>query len=262
MNKNKNSLLWEIKSEFAEPSYLFGTMHVQDEKAFRNIDLIEDCILKCTSFAAEYDLDSGNNFDFEAVSALPDGQKLSDFIKPLIYEKLNKIFKRETGLKLQYFEGKRPIIIMNMLSSAQFAKDKHVSLDEHLYDFAKGEHKEMLGIESFDAQLDILKNMPMKAQLKSLKDMALNFGRYRRSLKRSAELYMEADLSKLTKKAKSSAAGMRKLLLYDRNILMADKIAEIISEKSLFAAIGAGHLGGKKGVLYLLKKKGFGVRAV
>jgi uncharacterized protein YbaP (TraB family) len=38
---------------------------------------------------------------------------------------------------------------------------------------------------------------------------------------------------------------------------MADKIAEIISKKSLFAAIGAGHLGGKKGVLYLLKKKGF-----
>ena len=43
---------------------------------------------------------------------------------------------------------------------------------------------------------------------------------------------------------------------------MADKIAEIISEKSLFAAIGAGHLGGKKGVLYLLKKKGFELRAV
>jgi uncharacterized protein YbaP (TraB family) len=102
----------------------------------------------------------------------------------------------------------------------------------------------------------------MKTQLKGLKDMALNFGRYRRNLKRTAELYMESDLSKITKKAKSTAAGMRKLLLYDRNILMADKIAEIASEKSLFAAIGAGHLGGKKGVLYLLKKKGFGVRAV
>lgn len=257
MSKNKNSLLWEISTEHVEPSYIFGTMHVQDEKAFGNIALIEECILKCSAFAAEYDLDSANNFDFEAVSDLPDGQKLSDHIKPLIYEKLDKIFKRETGLKLQYFEGKKPIIIMNMLSSAQFAKDKHVSLDEHLYDFAKGEHKEMLGIESFESQLEILKNMPIKAQLKSIKDLALNFSRFRRTLKRSAELYMESNLSKLTKKAKSSAAGMRKLLLYDRNILMADKIAEIISEKSLFSAVGAGHLGGKKGVLYLLKKKGF-----
>jgi uncharacterized protein YbaP (TraB family) len=92
--------------------------------------------------------------------------------------------------------------------------------------------------------------------------MALNFGRYRRNLKRTAELYMESDLSKITKKAKSTAAGMRKLLLYDRNILMANKITEIASEKSLFAAIGAGHLGGKKGVLYLLKKKGFELRAL
>ena len=262
MTKNKHSLLWEIVAPNARISYVFGTMHVQDEKAFNAIESIENCIKKTEAFAAEYDLDTENSFDFEKMTNLPEGQKLSDLIKPALYEKLSKIFKRETGMKLQYFEHKKPVIVMNMLTVAQFAKDRQVSLDQHLFDFAKQENKELLGIESFESQLEVMQNMPMKVQLKSLKDLALNFGKYRRGLKRTAELYMEANLSKITKKAKSTAGGMRKLLLYDRNILMADKIAEIASEKSLFAAIGAGHLGGKKGVLYLLKKKGFGVRGL
>jgi len=262
MSKNKNSLLWEISAENGSTSYVFGTMHVQDEKAFRNIEVIEACIKNSTAFAAEYDLDTENYMDFEAASSLPEGQKLSDLIHPKLYEKIAKVLKRETGLKLQYFEQKKPLIILNILTTAQFGKERQVSLDQHLFDFAKAENKELMGLESFEAQLEIMQLMPMKAQLKSLKDMAENFGRYRRTLKRTAELYMESDLAKITKKAKSTASGMRKLLLYDRNLLMADKIAEIASQKSLFAAIGAGHLGGKKGVLYLLKKKGFVVRAV
>ena len=262
MSKNKNSLLWEISAENGDISYVFGTMHVQDEKAFRNIDAIEACIKSSTAFAAEYDLDTENYIDFEAVSSLPEGQKLSDLINPKLYDKVAKLLKRETGMKLQYLEHKKPIMIMNMLTAAQFGKERQVSLDQHLFDFAKAQNKELLGIESFEAQLEIMQNMPMKTQLKSLKDMALNFGRYRRNLKRTAELYMESDLAKITKKAKSTAAGMRKLLLYDRNILMADKIAEIAAQKSLFAAIGAGHLSGKKGVLYLLKKKGFELKPI
>ena len=61
---------------------------------------------------------------------------------------------------------------------------------------------------------------------------------------------------KILKKVKKTAGSMRDALLYDRNIIMADRIEELGSQSSLFAAIGAGHLGGKKGVLRLLKQKG------
>jgi uncharacterized protein YbaP (TraB family) len=43
---------------------------------------------------------------------------------------------------------------------------------------------------------------------------------------------------------------------------MANRIAEFTNQHTIFAAIGAGHLGGKKGVLRLLKKKGFTVKPI
>ena len=149
-----------------------------------------------------------------------------------------------------------------MLTGAQFSNDRHVSLDQHLYDFAKNKGLNILGIESFDSQVEVLKKMPLKDQLKSLKEMATHFERFRRNIKKTTEIYIEADLQKLLKKVKKTAGGMRSLLLYDRNVIMADRIASLAQENSLFAAIGAGHLAGKKGVLRLLKMKGLQVTPI
>jgi len=55
---------------------------------------------------------------------------------------------------------------------------------------------------------------------------------------------------------------MRKLMLYRRNTIMADRFSEKIYKKSIFCAIGAGHLGGKQGVLRLLKLNGLVVQPV
>ena len=77
------------------------------------------------------------------------------------------------------------------------------------------------------------------------------------------ELYEQSDILKLYKVTRKQAKGMRKILLFNRNDLMAKRIAQFASEQSLFASIGAGHLAGEKGVLRLLKKKhGFKVKPV
>jgi len=259
MSKNKkNTLLWEIKGDaIKSPSYIFGTMHVQDEKAFRNIEFIEQCIANCDAFAAEYDLDVQDPLAFEEVAMFPEGENLSQHLSPKIYEKLAKLFKKETGMELSRLGRQKPVMIINMLSVAQFKEDRQVSLDQHLYDFAKQNNKTMLGIESFESQLFVMKKMSLKSQIKSLKDMATHFERFRRNIKKTTELYLEADLNKILKKVKQTAGDMRGLLLYDRNEIMAERIVRLGAYQSLFTAVGAGHLAGKKGVLRLLKKAGF-----
>ncbi len=261
MCKDKhNTLLWEIKGDnIKSPSYIFGTMHVQDERAFNKIAFIEDCILKSEAFAAEFDLDIQNPKAFESIAMFPKGEKLSDYLTPKIYEKLAKLFYKETGMKLSQFEHHKPVMIINLLSSAQFKEDNFVSLDQHLYNFAKNGDKTMLGIESFESQLEVMRKMSLREQIKSLKDMATHFERFRRSIKKTAALYLEADLMKILKKVKQTAGGMRSMLLYDRNIIMAERIIKLSADQSLFTAIGAGHLAGKKGVLRLLKKAGLKV---
>ena len=77
-----------------------------------------------------------------------------------------------------------------------------------------------------------------------------------------AALYEQADIQKLYKVARRSTKGSRRLLLFDRNVIMARRIADLSQEMTLCAAIGAGHLAGKKGVLQLLKSAGFAVKPV
>jgi uncharacterized protein YbaP (TraB family) len=53
-----------------------------------------------------------------------------------------------------------------------------------------------------------------------------------------------------------------KVLINNRNVTMAKHFEIIANEHTLFCAVGAGHLGGKKGVIALLRKKGYTVEPV
>jgi uncharacterized protein YbaP (TraB family) len=53
-----------------------------------------------------------------------------------------------------------------------------------------------------------------------------------------------------------------KALITDRNRRMANRIADFTAKQQVFIAVGALHLPGEKGVIELLRKKGFLVEAV
>lgn len=54
----------------------------------------------------------------------------------------------------------------------------------------------------------------------------------------------------------------KKDLLDNRNIKWVAKMPEIMKEKSTVFAVGSAHLGGEYGVLKLLEKEGYQVKAV
>ena len=55
--------------------------------------------------------------------------------------------------------------------------------------------------------------------------------------------------------------GMEKLL-FTRNANWVPLIEKAITQNHIFIAVGAGHLGGEKGVINLLRKAGYNVTAV
>jgi uncharacterized protein YbaP (TraB family) len=113
-----------------------------------------------------------------------------------------------------------------------------------------------------EEQFQVLEKIPLEEQLKMLLSIGKNIKRYRRHILHSAELYQKSDLRRLSKSVAKNTGKLRKELIYKRNEVMAERIAALASETSIFAAIGAGHLGGGKGVLRLLKKKGLKVKPV
>ncbi len=261
--KKKNTLLWKIEGEKVQaPCYLFGTMHVKDKRAFLSNDVLLKKIEKCSVFAAEFDLAEVDASKIAQSMRLPQGQGLSDLLRPKYYAKLDVILQKNCGIALKALEHNKPLLILNLLTEAQFKADRPEALDHFLYEFAKEKGLQTTGIETFDEQLNILGKIPLHEQMRSLIWTIKNIKSFRRQLKKTADLYAKMDLNRLNKAVKRQAKGMRKPLLYERNKLMANRIGKIIKKDATFIAIGAGHLSGGKGVLRLLKKKGFNVKPI
>jgi hypothetical protein len=259
----QSSLLWEIRGDAIEhPSFLFGTMHVQDSRAFQRSQTVLEKISQCSAFAAECNLSSAMEAFDGAAMMLPAGQTLQTLIPPGKYRKLRKTLLKSVKLDIDYLKHSLPFTIINLLTSRMLDSDMPKSLDEHLWHFAEQEGKTMLGIETLAEQLAVLEKIPTHDQVKMLVDIGKNIGRYRKHLLHLAELYARGDMRQLYQSVKKSSKGLRKLMLYRRNEIMAERISELAQAHSIFVAIGAGHLYGGKGVVRLLKRKGWKVTPI
>lgn len=263
LSPKKNTLLWELAHpHFLGTSYLFGTMHVQDIRAFGKWELAQEKIRECDALALEFDLDDRGLPASFSSTVLPNGLLLYDLFPKKKYRKLRRTFLKATGFDIGLAPRTLPFLLMGNLSAQLLQQDMPTSLDEQLWAFAKSEGKQLLGIETLNSQLEVLAKIPVEIQVKMLLDMGRNISTHRKQLLRLADLYHREDLVRLHRSVKKQAGSLRKIMLYKRNRAMASRVFEVAGSKKVFAAIGAGHLGGGKGVLRLLKKKGVKVRPV
>lgn len=259
----KESLLWKLEGEgLPSPSYLFGTMHVRDGRAFQQLGKVHEAIAACDGFAAEFHLEEIEPGIQADIMQLPEDQCISDLIPKKKFERYRKVLLKSTGLDLQKFDRMIPFIIVNFATESLLAQDMPEPLDQHLWNFAKNQGKSLHGIETFQEQMAVLKKITLEQQLKMLQGLCKNIGRFRQYLRRLAELYEASEVQQLYKMVKKNSKGMRALMLYRRNEVMAERIFELVQEQRLFAAIGAAHLGGGKGVLRLLKHRGIKVTPI
>ena len=67
LSYSQNTLLFKISGkDLKQPSYAFGTMHVNDEKAFNFGDAVFDAIEACEVAAFEIDMSKSNSNELKA----------------------------------------------------------------------------------------------------------------------------------------------------------------------------------------------------
>jgi uncharacterized protein len=274
MKKKYQTLLWQFQKldivqkngQNTEGSlrthFIIGTMHTKDSRVFQHMENNYDKILKCEIFATEFPLDDAENIDVQQYMMLPDGITLTSILTPNLHKKTTTFFKKKLGLDLAQFERYSPFFLTNILSENALNADNFLSLDEKMWQFAKNEGKILRGLETLDEQLDVLKKMPLSDHIKGLKDIVSKHSAFRRKLQKMVKLYEKQDIVALYQLSKKTSQANRELMLFDRNVLMTERILALTQENSLCAAVGAGHLYGKKGILNLLQKSGFTVKPI
>ncbi|MEL6718877.1 MAG: TraB/GumN family protein [Bacteroidota bacterium] len=262
--KYKNqSLLWQLHSEHTPtPSYIFGTMHIKNSNLFSHLEKAYAAIDEVEIYAAEYDLHDAQEGLSPMLFQLPDGKALPDYIEKKKFQKLQNIIQKAFDIDLYQIQHLLPIFIVNILTQKILAQNSNASLDEHLWNYALTQGKNCTGVERFQEQIDILQKIEVKEQINMLLKIGQNVSKYRKKLLHLSEIYQKGNMQLLYQLSKKSSGKLRKMMIYNRNEIMASRIADFAKETTIFAAVGAAHLGGEKGALRYLKQKGFSVKPI
>ncbi len=254
--KKKDCLLWRIESDYPGDSWLFGTMHIQDAKAFGLLELLFQKIDACNAFAAELNLDEINNGGTGMLS-IPPVPPLFDLLPSKHYQKLKKILKKALDINLDRLAHLHPMIVSKIISDTMMASEMPEFLDDRLWGYARSREKSLHGIETFEEQIHVFHQIPLTTHIDHLKQLSKNYSASRKKLMRLLDLYSRGDLRQLHKAALKGTKN-KQVMVYQRNSIMVNRIDALIQEnETLFAAVGAGHLWGEKGVIRGLKHRGY-----
>ncbi len=266
-----NSLLWKVEGNGLEkPSWLFGTIHMLCKDDAILSDNMRQVINDCEVVYMEMDLDN----IFEMMGAfskmkMTGDTTLRDLLSEKDYDKVKSYFEeKSTLLPFSVLETYKPMMASSLLSEGELPCEGATSMEQIIMGAAKEKGKKIKGLETMAQQAGFLDSIPYKyqaAELVKYIDSAGTDQGQNTLMSQLFDAYRNQDLKKLEDLMTDGDAGMSSfsdILLYRRNANWVLKLKNLMAEKSLLIAVGAGHLPGEKGVINLLLKAGYKVTPV
>ncbi len=266
-----NTLLWKISGNgLKKPSYLFGTIHMLCKDDAILSDSLKNIISKVNEVYFEVDLD--NMFEMLGVLGkmkMRGDTTLQDLLSEADYEKVKDYFESKGSmLPFSMLETYKPMLAASTLQQGGLPCESTAMMEQEIMQEAKQHNKPIRGLESMGYQASVLDSIPYKLQAEQLVsyiDNAMKGGNEDKEFSEMMNAYKSQDLKKLEEmllKSDPSISNYTDILLYNRNHNWVDKLKELLPEKSLLIAVGAGHLPGEEGCISLLRKAGFKVTPV
>ena len=263
-NESKNkSLLWKISGkDMQQPSYLFGTIHIVCQDNYIWTKTMSKSFETAKEVCMEMDMDNPSIL-MQVASAMIEqsGKKLEDYFTPEEYQLVEKYFKDSVGINITMFATMKPIVLQTLLTSSSPSCDSVVSYEVKLSEAAKLQNKEITGLETPAEQIKLLDQIPVDSIVQELVRVARGYSEEMSEYQNMIKAYTEQDiqtLHQLIMKSKEEGDNMD-AFLDERNEKWIDRMAERMDQRSVFFAVGAGHLWGEKGLINLLRGQGYSV---
>jgi len=262
--ESENSLLWKIEGDNIKTSYIFGTIHMMPKENFEMPKKVIEAIENSEIITLELDMDDPNfQAEFLKYAVLPEGKELSNYMDKDEYAYLDTFFTNKMGIGLEKLKNYNPLTLSSMSMIAHVGK-QFASFEMEFMKMAKGKNMEIKGLETIKNQMDAINSKSYEVQIDELITM-LKDDSIVSMFDEMLTIYNSEDYEKLFNFLNVYFKNDEKAvdaLLYNRNKNWITKIEEISKQNKVFYGVGAGHLGGEKGVLTLLKQNGFKVTPV
>jgi uncharacterized protein len=273
--EDKKSLLWEITGkDLKKPSYLYGTIHLIPKSDFFLTDATKKVFDASQKVTFEINMKEMNNpmamLGMMTKAMMPNGKKLKDFLSADDYGLVKRKFD-SLGLPLQMLERIKPMFLSVMvgndgekmsLDGSSNENTKSTSYEMEFLQMGEKQKKEFAGLETVEFQMGIFDSIPYQVQAEMLvKTIKGDGGDSNAEFNKMVEMYKSQDIEAMSKMLGSSdetdLAKYEGMLITTRNRNWIPIMKKMMLEKTTFFAVGAGHLGGEKGVVNLLRQEGY-----
>jgi uncharacterized protein YbaP (TraB family) len=260
-----NTFLWRITGNgLVRPSYLYGTIHLQDKRLFQFSDSLYHSLENAEGFALEIDfselMDSIFSRSFQnAEDEFLQKEKVKVDRKKI--DKSSDSLLRSLNLKYDKLTKKdlkkiRDIRMNRLIQQGEM----QTIVDGYLYGVALRSGKWMGGIEDVVDQLDALDELGAELTPEETFQSEANL---RLGLKQMIDIYINHDLQSMADYVDGRYKGqMKDIVLIKRNIKMARRMDSLANLRTMFFAVGAAHLAGDSGVINLLRSRGFTIEPI
>ena len=267
-SQRKPSLLYQVSGNgLAKPSYIFGTFHAICSTQMVPLTSLDSYLTRTDQLMMEIDMDDAVEMSAMGKSIfMADGKTLKDYLTAEELAKVDEMLRKYIGVPVDNVINIKPTMLTILtLTRPKAMGCTPVTFDMDLMKNAVAKKKPVVGLETVASQVKVLDSMPLDKQAKALHKMALDPPKAIAQLKTLMDVYKTQDVEKLFETTSTQMAADKRFharLLDERNVSWIPKLEIAFKEKPTFVAVGAGHLGGRNGVLRLLQKKGYRISPV
>jgi uncharacterized protein YbaP (TraB family) len=266
-SQDQKTFLWRIQSK-TSTVYVLGSIHIFKKENYPLHPKIENAFDQSDVLAVEANVAEAGNTDVQKMmetALYPGNETLEKHLSRDTYEFVKKELEG-IGIPLQLVQRQRPWFLALTLTSLEILKlgyEPNSGIDMYFLSKAKGK-KRILELENLDYQFKLLSQFSDNDQelflLYTLKDLNI----LGQEVNRLIQAWTSGDTKRLESIMTKSITEDGRLssvyekLVYERNKTMASRIEDLLKEKeTCFVVVGAGHLVGSKGIVEILKEKGY-----
>ena len=267
VSQSQKSFIWRVQSK-TNTVYVLGSLHYSKKEIYPLSEKIEKAFGQSEILVVEADINDIKTMDIQKLverAFYPENDTLEKHVSPEIYERVVK----ETGglgIPVELLNKQRPwflAITLVALESLKLGFDPNLGIDKYFLSKAEG-GKKILELESLEYQLNLLSSFSDKDQelfllytLKDLKILEQELGKLTQAWTSGDTKAMESILTRSVSEDRRLSFILEKLI-YERNRKMVSKIEDYLKGKeTYFVIVGAGHLVGDRGIIEILKGKGY-----
>lgn len=262
--------LWKVTADSGEVLYLLGSVHVLDRRSYPLSSTIEGAFSESQTVVFEVDFDEAaaktKKVVFETGIYRGDGKTLRQSISPKSYGAAEKKLG-EFGIAIGKLDNLKPWALALTITTLEFGRlgfDPDLGVDRYFFEKAKAEGREISALETIEYQMGLFDSMSEREQerflmqtLRELEVMEASLDELIKAWKRGDSRTLEAIVLESCRKFRKTC----KTVIFERNRAWLAEIEGLLHrEGTEMVVVGAAHLVGSKGLVKMLRKRGYGVR--